>query len=88
MLKRHEDQLWARLDQLYVNGVTFIGWDEIYHWYNVTRISKTPWRDIKMRWEQLLEEKEYEYVELQISIRSGGVAFFYPYDLKTFSDLI
>jgi hypothetical protein len=35
MLKRHEDQIWGRLDQLYANGTTFISWGELYHWYNI-----------------------------------------------------
>ena len=58
MIKRHEDQLWARLDQLYANGTTYVSWGELYHWYGLQRIAKAPWRDIKARWEQLLEEKD------------------------------
>jgi hypothetical protein len=77
MLKRHEDQLWERLDQLYANGTTFISLGELYHWYNVQRISKSPWRDIKARWERLLEEKEEGYYDPQIAEVSGGVSFFY-----------
>ena len=49
MLKRHVDQVWTRLDELYANGTTFISWGEIYHWYEVERISKTPWRDVKAK---------------------------------------
>ena len=42
MIKRHEDQLWARLDQLFANGTTFISWGEFYHWYAIQRIAKAP----------------------------------------------
>ncbi len=77
MIKRHEEQLWSRLDQLYANGTTFLSWGEIYHWYDVQRISKTPWRDIKARWEQLLEEKKEKFVDPQVAEVPGGVAFFF-----------
>jgi hypothetical protein len=77
MIKRHEEQLWARLDQLYANGTTFMSWGEIYHWYNVQRISKAPWRDIKARWEQLLEEKGEQFTDPKIAEVPGGISFFF-----------
>lgn len=77
MIKRHEDQLWARLDELYAIGTTFIGYGELYHWYNVERLAKAPWRDIKARWTQLLEEKEETYTDPQIAEVFGGVSFFF-----------
>jgi len=77
MIKRHEEQLWARLDQLYANGTTFISWGELYHWYNIQRIAKAPWRDIKARWEQLLEEKKEKFIDPQIAEVPGGIAFFF-----------
>jgi len=49
MLKRHADQLWARLDQLYANGTAFISFGELYHWYYIQRIAKAPWRDIQSK---------------------------------------
>ena len=61
MLKRHDSQLWARLDELYANGITFISFGEVYHWYNIRRLAKAPWRDLKARWEELLEEKGEKY---------------------------
>ncbi len=87
MLKRHEDQLWARLDALYANGTTFIGWNELYHWYGIQRIAKAPWRDIKARWEQLLEEKEEEYSDPQVASLHGGVAFFFAHEPATLSKM-
>jgi hypothetical protein len=77
MLKRHEDQLWARLDELYANGTTYISWNELYHWYNVQRIAKGPWRDIMARWERLLEEKEEKYVDPLVAEVPGGISFFF-----------
>jgi predicted P-loop ATPase len=83
MNKRHEDQLWARLDQLYANGTTFITLGEMYHWYNADRIAKTPWRDIKRRWEELLEEKgQKSSFYPKVADLRGGYAFFYATDPK------
>lgn len=77
MIKRHEDQLWSRLDTLYANGTTSMSWGELYHWYNMERLRKGPWRDLKLRWEQLLEEREEEYVDVQVAETSGGISLFY-----------
>jgi hypothetical protein len=87
MIKRHEDQLWARLDELYATGTTFISSGELYHWYNIERLAKAPWRDIKARWTQLLEEKKEKYMDPQIAEVSGGVAFFFSRKPGHLSDL-
>jgi hypothetical protein len=78
MIKRHQDQLMARLDQLYANGTTFMSWGEIYHWYGIQRIAKTPWRDIQNRWHGLLDEKDEKHSDLQIIEIPGGITFFFP----------
>ncbi len=83
MLKRHSDQIWARLDELYVNRTVFIGWAELYHWYNLERIHKKPWRDLKIRWEELLEEKNESYVDPQIAEGRDGVSLFFSKDPAT-----
>lgn len=77
MIKRHEDQLWARLDQLYANGTTYISWGELYHWYGIKRLAKAPWRDILARWTQLLEEQDKAYLDPKVAESAGGVSFFY-----------
>ena|SRR6266581_6383611 len=77
MIKRHADQVWARLDGLYANGTTFISLGEIYHWYNIRRLAKAPWRDLKAKWEELLDEKGEKYVDPQITEVAGGYSFFY-----------
>ena len=87
MLKRHVEQLWTRLDELYANGTTFISYAELYHWYNVQRIAKAPWRDIKSRWEDLLEEKGEKYADPQIAEVAGGISFFFCRKPGTLSKL-
>ncbi|HEY2345141.1 MAG TPA: hypothetical protein VGH80_04575 [Xanthomonadaceae bacterium] len=87
MLKRHVDQVWARLDDLYANGTTFISWGEIYHWYNVERINKTPWRDLKARWDELLEEKNGPKGDPLVARVDGGVAFFFSREPEKLKDL-
>ena len=77
MLKRHVDQIWARLDELYANGTTFITWGELYHWYNLQRINKAPWRDLKARWDELLEEKGETPGDPQVAEGRAGVSLFF-----------
>ena len=77
MQKRHEDQVWARLDELYANGTTFISWGEIYHWYNIERINKLPWRDLKRRWDDLIEEKGKKEPDPLVAKIEGGIALFF-----------
>jgi hypothetical protein len=87
MNKRHEDQLSARLDSLYANGTTFISYDEIYYWYRLQRISKHPWRDIKSRWGNLLQEVGEDYKDPRTAQVRGGVAFFFSQKPGTLSKL-
>jgi hypothetical protein len=87
MIKRHEDQLWARLDGLFANGITTITWGELYHWYDAEKIRKAPWRDIKARWEQLLDEKSEKYVDPKVAETGGGISLFYAKKPGTLSEL-
>jgi len=86
MLKRHAEQVWNRLDQLYADGTPYISYGELYHWYDVKKIKKTPWRDIRNRWEELLDEKNEEYSDPQIAETHGGVSFFFSTNPGTLSD--
>ena len=54
----------------------------LVHWYNVERISKAPWRDLKARWDALLEEKRQTPADPQVASLSGGVALFFARDSK------
>ena len=87
MLKRHSDQLWARLDELYANGITFMSYGELYHWYDAKRIAKAPWRDIVAKWTTLLEEKREDYVDPAVAEAPGGVSFFFSRKPKKLSEL-
>ena len=53
MLKRHDSQLWVGWTSSTQNGITFISFGEVYHWYNIRRLAKAPWRDLKARLEEL-----------------------------------
>ena len=88
MLKRHVDQIWARLDELYANGTTYITWGELYHWYGVERISKTPWRDLKARWDELLEEKGEAKCDPYVADVEGGIALFFSRKRKRLGDFV
>jgi len=88
MIKRHADQLWERLDQLYANGTTFISLGEMYHWYNIQRLAKEPWRDLKGKWESLLEEKGAEHIFYpKVANVHGGFSFFYAARSDRLDDL-
>jgi hypothetical protein len=80
--RRHEDQLYSRLDQLFMNGIAFIGWDELRLWYNVDRLSKTPYRDLKRRWHELLESKGETAVDPQVASMNSGMAMLFVRDPK------
>lgn len=89
MNKRHQEQLMSRLDDLYTKGTTYISWPEIYYWYSIERIAKAPWRDIKARWADLLEEAGQRYQDPHVAETSGGVSFFYaskPQKLSSLAD--
>jgi hypothetical protein len=53
MERHHEAQLHQALDQLYIEGVTCIRWDQIYLWFNADRLSKGAYRELIRRWEEL-----------------------------------
>jgi hypothetical protein len=58
VLKRHEDELMRRLEQVADKGWTHMTWSEVYRWYNAKRIGKSFWRDLQDRYEELDEELE------------------------------
>lgn len=87
MNRRHEDQLLVRLDELLIKGTTFITWGEIYHWYRIERIAKHPWRDMKRRWDELLEERGISLSDPQVASLDAGIAMFFPGDPKRMKKL-
>jgi len=67
--------------------MVFISYGELYHWYNAQRLAKAPWRDVKSRWESLLEEKGEPYVDPQIAEGPGGIAFFFSRNPRSLSKM-
>ncbi|MBS7350139.1 MAG: hypothetical protein KIG95_08315 [Comamonas sp.] len=87
MNKRHQEQLLSRLDDLFTKGVTFIAWPEIYYWYSIERIAKAPWRDIKSKWADVLEEAGEKYQDPYVAETTAGVALFYSSKPKKLGQL-
>ena len=50
MLRRHEDQLTNRLEELYYEGTCKISWSELYSWFSSSKITKKTWRELWDRW--------------------------------------
>jgi hypothetical protein len=61
MLKRYEDALMRRMDELTRRGWTIIHWWEAYLWYDAERLGKTFWRDIRDRFQENNEGELYIY---------------------------
>ena len=57
MERRHDELLTARLEEVMLNGCSYITWDELYHWYTVQKIAANTWRDLKNRWDEVTARK-------------------------------
>lgn len=57
MERHHESALSDALDKLYLEGAISIPWYRVYLWFNATRLSKSAYREILARWEDLCTEK-------------------------------
>jgi hypothetical protein len=53
MLTRHANELSLRLERVYDVGCMEVSGNELRRWYGQDRLSKTVWRDIKDRWEEI-----------------------------------
>lgn len=73
MEKRHQDLLTARLEDAFLNGVSHLTWDEIYHWYNVEKIAARTRRDLEARWQDVSSNK---WGRLQQVESRGGIFIF------------
>jgi len=56
MLTRHINELSLRLERVEDVGCMEVSGDELRRWYGQDRLSKTVWRDIKERWEEVNDE--------------------------------
>jgi len=84
MLKRHEDALMSRIDEITCRGWTIIHWWEAYLWYDRERLGKKFWRDIQDRFAE-----DNPGVELYVyhfgDGPNGGVLFVHSDNLTTLS---
>lgn len=56
MIRRHEEQIMNRFDALYANGWTQFTRDELLLWYGLSKLTKTIYGDLCVRWERTLED--------------------------------
>jgi hypothetical protein len=56
MLTRHINELSRRLERVDDIGCMEVSGDELRRWYGQDRLSKTVWRDIKDKWEEINDE--------------------------------
>jgi hypothetical protein len=77
--RHHEAQLQGRLDELYLTGHCFISWNELYHWFNLDKIAKTPYRKINEMWQELCERHGIKPPELNTRDGNGGIRLFRPF---------
>lgn len=65
-------QLEAKLEELLFRGQTSITWQQLYCWYDVERLSTTPWRDIQRRWDVLCQKVNGKTTSLKVRGMKGG----------------
>jgi hypothetical protein len=65
-------QLEQKLEELLFSGSVSIGWQQIYCWYKVEKITKAPWRDIQQRWETICESNGIEAPSITVRGIKGG----------------
>ena len=53
MDRQHEVALQQALDEVYLDGATSIRWDYLYLWFKAKRLSKTSYREIQNRWDEM-----------------------------------
>ncbi|MDE2166428.1 MAG: hypothetical protein KGJ66_08835 [Alphaproteobacteria bacterium] len=74
MLKRHEDILMTRLEEISTKQVTQIAWNELYLWYGVQKIAVKTYRDLLDRWHSVWTDDEDD--ELGFIDVPGGICLF------------
>lgn len=55
MEKRHDDELTSRLERVLTDGCAFISWNELYLWYGVRKLAAATYRDLAMRWQDVIQ---------------------------------
>ena len=89
MLRRYDDALANRFDEVVVKGFAFMEWPEIYRWYGIERITRSIWKDLNDRFEDAHRGDKGNYT-LWISELATGVLLIDVNDsspnLKTISE--
>ena len=58
--KRHRSALLGRAEKAWLHGTAHISWDELYLWFDVEKIAKTPYRGIREAFEEMTGDDEFE----------------------------
>jgi hypothetical protein len=53
MLSRHTNEVYLRLEQVEDAGFAVFTGSELRRWYGQERLSKTVWRDVMDKWEEI-----------------------------------
>jgi hypothetical protein len=72
LLRRYEDALANRFDELQGRGFALLEWHEIYKWYGIERITKFVWKDLSNRFEDAYDGQK-DRSTLWISELTSGV---------------
>lgn len=89
MLKRHQDQLFSRLEQCVVTqGWCTIRHEELRLWYG-KKITKLVWRDLLERLKETCEETGHDYAEFDFVAYQydGNILITDKRDLEQLSEL-
>ncbi|QNR96007.1 hypothetical protein ICJ04_10560 [Stenotrophomonas sp. 169] len=54
--KRHRSALMSRVEKAWLHGVSHITWAEMYLWFDVEKIAKTPYRGIAEAFDEVTNE--------------------------------
>jgi hypothetical protein len=79
MLRRHADILMHRIETLADKGFVFVEFRELTRWYDMARVTKSIWRDLKERFDEVTPDAD---TELYIYQTINGVLLIHSDGLK------
>jgi len=74
-----------RIEAVAWRGHGFIEWWELNSWYNAERISKSIWRDLRDRFDEIADDST---AELMFSETGNGIMLIHSKNLKKVNDKI